>query len=83
MPVPKQPKPHREDNYRKTARFQIQKRWKEVLTWRNTLLRQVKSYIDNNLNPAKVNMIDATKENFTQPLHIKEILDEFEISMDD
>ena len=56
---------------------------KEVLTWRNTLLRQVKSYIDNNLNPAKVNMIDPTKENFTQPLHIKEILDEFEISMDD
>ena len=25
----------------------------EILTWRNTLLRKVKSYIDNNLNPAK------------------------------
>ena len=34
----------------------------EVLAWRNTLLRQVKSYIDNNLNPAKVNEIDSTKD---------------------
>ena len=42
----------------------------EVLVWRNTLLRQVKSYIDNNLNPAKVNEIDSTK-------------DELEISKDD
>ena len=24
----------------------------KVLTWRNTLLKQVKSYIDNNLNPS-------------------------------
>ena len=43
----------------------------EVLTWKNTLLSQVKSYINNNLNPAKV----ATK--------VKEILDELEISKDD
>ena len=56
---------------------------KEVLTWRNSLLKQVKSYIDNNLNPAKVNVIDLTKDNFTQPLSIKEILDELEISSDD
>ena len=41
----------------------------------NTLLRQVKSYIDNNLYPAKVNVVDPTKDNFTQPLHIKETLD--------
>ena len=46
----------------------------EVLTWRNTLLRKVKSYIDNNFNPSKVdkvNMIDQTKDNFTQPLSVK------------
>ena len=30
----------------------------EVLTLRNTLLKQVKCYIDNNLYPAKVNLID-------------------------
>ena len=53
----------------------------EVLKWKNTLLKQVKSYIDNNPNPAKVNVIDPTKYNFTQPLSsVKEILDELEIS---
>ena len=41
------------------------------------MLRQVKSYIDNNTNPAKVNVIDPTKENITRPLSTKEILDEF------
>ena len=44
------------------------------------ILSQVKSYIDNN---AKVNVIDPTKDNFTQPLSVKEILDELEISKDD
>ena len=56
---------------------------RKVLTWRNTLLKQVKSYVDNNLNPAKINVIDPTKDNFTQPLSSKEILDELEISSDD
>ena len=55
----------------------------EALTWRNTLLRQVKSYIDNNLNPVRVKVIDPTKDNFTQPLSVKEILDELGISKDD
>ena len=40
----------------------------EVLTWKNTLLSQVKSYINNNLNPTKVNVVDQTKDSFTQPL---------------
>ena len=56
---------------------------KEVLGWRNTLLKKVKKYFDDNLNPAKVNVIDPTKDNFTQPLSIQEILDELEISKDD
>ena len=55
----------------------------EVLAGRNTLLRQVKNYIDDNLNLAKVNVIDPTKDNYTQPLCISEILDELEISKDD
>ena len=38
---------------------------KKVLTWRNALLKQVKSYIDINLTPAKLNVIDPTKDNFT------------------
>ena len=40
---------------------------------------QVKIYIDNNLNPAKANVADPTKDNFTQPLSIQGILDELEI----
>ena len=39
----------------------------ELLTWRNTLLRKVNNYIDNDRNPAKVNVVDPTKHNFTQP----------------
>ena len=42
-----------------------------TLTQRYRLLRQVKSYIDNNLYLAKVNVIDPTKDNFTQSLSIK------------
>ena len=35
---------------------------------------------DNNLNPTKVNVIDTTKDNFSQPLSVTEILDELKIS---
>ena len=42
----------------------------EILTWRKTLISQVKSYIDNNVYPAKVNVIDSTKE----------VIDQLEIS---
>ena len=42
----------------------------------------MKSYTDNNLYPAKVNVIDPTKDNFTQPMSIKEFLDELKISLD-
>ena len=43
----------------------------EILTWRNILLCQVKSCIDNNLYPAKINVIGPTKDNFTQPPSVK------------
>ena len=64
------------------SKFSNEKR-QEILTWRNILLSQVKRYIDDNLYPAKVNVIDPTKGNFTQPPSVKEILDELEISKDD
>ena len=54
----------------------------QILTWRNTSPRLAKSYIDNNLNPAKEFLIDATKDSFTQPLSTKETLDRLEISKD-
>ena len=47
----------------------------EFLALKNTL-KQVRSYIDNHLNTAKVNVIDPTKDNFTQPLSVQEVLDE-------
>ena len=37
----------------------------ETLTWRNALLKKVKGYTDININPAKVNVMDRTKVNFT------------------
>ena len=55
----------------------------DVLAWRKTLLKKVRKYIDDNLNPAKVNVIDPTKDNFTHSFSIQEILNELEISKDD
>ena len=46
----------------------------------NTLPRQVKSYINDNLNSTKVNVIDLIKDNFTQALNIREIQDEMIIT---
>ena len=53
-----------------------------ALSWRNILLTQIKSYIDNNINPTEVNVVDLTKNSFTQSLSIKEFQDELEISKD-
>ena len=47
------------------------------------MLGKVKNYIDDNLNPSKVNVVGPIKDNFTQPLNIQEILSELEISEDD
>ena len=55
----------------------------KVLTWRSTLLKQVKTHIDNNLNSVKLNVINLTKDNFSQPPSVIEILDELEISKGD
>lgn len=55
----------------------------EVLILRDNLLRQAKSYVDNNFNLTKFNVIDPTKDIFTQALSIKEIVDDLEISKDD
>ena len=54
----------------------------EVLSWKNTLLLQFKSHINNKLNSAKVNVIVSTKDSFTWSLSGKEILDELDISTD-
>ena len=64
------------------SKFGIEEK-QEILRSRITLLCQVKSYNDNNIYPAKVNVTDPTKDYFTQPLSVKEILDALEISKDD
>ena len=42
----------------------------EVLAWRKTLLKKVKNNFDDNVNPAKVNVIDPTKGNVTLRLWV-------------
>ena len=54
----------------------------EILTWKKAVLGKVKNYTDDNLNPSKVNLVDPTKDNFTQPLNIQEIFNELQISED-
>ena len=55
----------------------------KIVTWKNALLKQIKGYIDSILNSAEVNVIDPTKDNLTQQLSFKEILDELQISKED
>ena len=43
----------------------------------------IKTYINNNFYPVKVNVIDQTKDNFTTPLSVKKVLHELEVSRDD
>ena len=64
------------------SKFSIDEKQK-ILTQINTLLRQFKGYIYDNLNPAKVNVIYPTKYNFTQPLSVKEVLEKLKFSKND
>ena len=43
----------------------------------------IKTYINNNFYPVKVNVIYPTKDNFTTPLSVKKVLHELEVSRDD
>ena len=46
-----------------------------VFTWRNFVTKGSQKSYWWYLNPAKVDVIDLTKVNFTQPLSIKDVLD--------
>ena len=41
---------------------------------RNNILKEVKNYIDNELNPSKKNFLDSTKEDYEELKSIDEIL---------
>ena len=45
-------------------------------------MKNVQGYIDNHLNPTKINIIDLRKENFAKPLSFPEILAERQIKDD-
>ena len=50
---------------------------------RNNILKEVKNYIDNELNPSKKNFLDSTKEDYEELKSIDEILASLEISKHD
>ena len=47
---------------------------------RNNILKKVKNYIDNELNPSKKNFLDSTKEDCEELKSIDEIVASSEIS---
>ena len=51
----------------------------DILQQRESVLSKVKEYIDLNLNPKKVNILNPGKENYIEPKGISEILAELEI----
>ena len=53
------------------------------MQYRNTILRKVKNYIDNDLNPSKKNFLDKTKDDFVDLKSIEEILSLLKISSKD
>ena len=47
---------------------------------RNNILKKVKNYIDNGLNPSKKNFLNSTKEDYEELKSTDEILASLEIS---
>ena len=46
----------------------------DIKRYRNTILKKVKNYIENELNPSKKNFLDKTKDDYIQLKSIEEIL---------
>ena len=51
-----------------------------VLSKRKDILSQVKDYINNHLNPAKVNFYDSSKDTFVNLKSVSEVLEEINIT---
>ena len=56
--------------------------WEEILLKRDAILSKVKEYIDLNLDPKKVNILDPRKEGYIEPKSIQEILDELGLTQE-
>ena len=50
------------------------------MQYRNTILRKVTNYIDNELNPLKENFLDNTKDDYIELKSIEGVLSLLEIS---
>ena len=50
---------------------------------RNTILKKVKNYIKNELNPSKKNFLDKTKDDYVELKSIEEIFSLLEMSSKD
>ena len=53
-----------------------------ILNERDRILRNVKEYIDNNLNPKKRNILNPLKENYEKVPNIPNILKELNLTKD-
>ena len=53
------------------------------MQYRNTILKKVKNYIDNELNPSNKKFLDKTKDDYVELKSIEEILSLLEISSKD
>ena len=53
------------------------------MRYRNIILKNVKNYIDNELNPSKKNFLDKTKDDYVELKSVEEILSLLEISSKD
>ena len=53
------------------------------MQYRNTILKKVENYIDNELNPSKKNFLDKTKDDYEELKSIEGILSLLEISSKD
>ena len=56
---------------------------REKMQHTNTILKKVRNYIDNKLNPSKKNFLDKTEDNYVELKSIEEILSLLEISSKD
>ena len=53
------------------------------MRYRNTILKNINNYLDNELNPSKKNFLDKTKDDYVELKSIEAILGLLEISSKD
>ena len=57
----------------------LEEEGKNILAWRDSILKKVKAFIDEELNPAKRNFYDKTRDDYFEPKTIGHILTDLNI----